>query len=94
MSVKATSLQELANAIRRLSSCCELSVAKHQLRVISGDLVLSVMEDSNAFVKNRFVLVRVKPDGDFLCGNLPPVVLIREVVAAVAADRQEKDLRC
>lgn len=87
MPTKATSLHELANALGRLLSRCELSVAKHQLRVISGDLVLSVMEDSDAFVKDRFVLVRVKPNGDFLCGNLQPVELIREVAAAVAAGR-------
>lgn len=87
MSAKATSLQELAKAIRRLLSCCELSVASRQLRVISGDLVLSVMEDTDAFNKGRFVLVRVKPKGDFLRGNLPPVELLRELVAAVAANR-------
>jgi len=87
MPTKATSLHELSNALGRLLPCCELSVAKHQMRVISGDLVLSVMEDSNAFVKDRFVLVRVKPNGDFLCGNLQPVELIREVAAAVAAGR-------
>lgn len=87
MSAKATSLQDLANAIRRLLSCCELSVANHQLRVVSGDLVLSVMEDTDAFIKDRFVLVRVKPEGDFLCGNLSPVDLIREVVSTVTADR-------
>ncbi len=87
MSAKATSLQDLANAIRRLLSCCELSVANHQLRVISGDLVLSVMKDTDAFIKDRFVLVRIKPVEDFLCGNLSPVGLLREVVAAVVTNR-------
>lgn len=45
------------------------------------------MEDTNAFNKGRFVLVRVKLKGDFLRGNLPPVELLRELVAAVAANR-------
>lgn len=87
MAAKVTSLQDLANAIRGLLSSCELSVANYQLRVIAGDLVLSVMEDTDAFIKDRFVLVRIKPDGDFLCGNLSPVDLCRKVVAAVDADR-------
>lgn len=87
MPAKVTSLQDLANAIRGLLSCCEVSVANHQLRVIAGDLVLNIMEDTDAFIKDRFVLVRIKPDGDFLCGNLPPVDLCRKVVAAVGADR-------
>lgn len=87
MPAQVTSLRELSNALGHLLPCCELSVDKHKLRIISGDLVLSIMEDSDAFVKDRFVLVRVKPNGDFLCGNLQPVELIREVAAAVAAGR-------
>lgn len=87
MSAKATSLKDLANAICRLVPCCELNVENHQLRVISGDLVLSVMVDSDAFLKERFVLVRVRPNADFLCGNLQPVDLIKKVAAAVAAGR-------
>jgi hypothetical protein len=80
-------LNRVAALIEPLQDGCRCELRTEpitQLRVNAGSLILSIMEDD--WSPDRFVLVRVSQNGDFLANRLTPFDIVRKVAALLNQD--------
>lgn len=75
-------LTRLADQIKPMRKSCTCEIRTEptlQLRVHAGQLKLSISEDERG--SDRYVLIRIAPDGDFLADWLQPIEVLRKVAA-------------